>query len=156
RRRRPRDRRRPLLSRRAPRARGADSRRRRRRPGGDVRFLALVVLLAGCFSPQIDDGQFACADNQCPSGFTCAMCDLRCWRDPDHQCRVEPPDGAVPVTVDAPPPPPVDAAVPDVPIMEPDAPSPPDAPIATLDAPLPPDGAVEIDAPPGVPDAKPP
>ncbi len=119
-----------------------------------MRFLALVVLLAGCFSPQIDDGRFACADDQCPSGFTCARCDHHCWRDANHQCPVETPDAAI--SIDAPPPPPVDASIPDVPITTPDAPPSADAPISMLDAPLPPDAAVEIDAPPGAPDAKPP
>ena len=104
-----------------------------------MRFLALA-LLAGCFSPQIDDGKFACDDLACPSGFHCAMCDHRCYRDPTHQCAIEPPDGAV--TVDASVPPAADAPLPaDAPPPPPDARLPADSPPA-------PDAAPPIDAGP--------
>lgn len=119
-----------------------------------MRFLAPLVFLAACFSPQIDDGKFGCRDNACPSGFTCASCDQLCYRDPNHQCQTDTPDS--PITIDANLPPPVDAAMPDVPITMPDAPPmSADAPVSMLDAPLPPDGAVQVDAIPGAPDAKP-
>jgi len=35
--------------------------------------LALIALAAGCYSPDIADGQFSCAgDTPCPSGFVCS------------------------------------------------------------------------------------
>jgi hypothetical protein len=49
-------------------------------------ILALIALSAGCFNPNIEDGQYACnpmlGSTGCPPGFACAWCGL-CVRNTD-------------------------------------------------------------------------
>jgi hypothetical protein len=46
------------------------------------RILGLLVLAAGCYSPNIPNGQLKCSvnGNKCPAGFHCAT-DGKCWKD---------------------------------------------------------------------------
>src|SRR4051794_30884427 len=44
------------------------------------RTLGLALVLAGCYSPNIGNGQLKCtSDNKCPDGFHCAA-DKTCWK----------------------------------------------------------------------------
>jgi hypothetical protein len=49
-----------------------------------VRAFAFVVLLAGCFAPDLGDGAIACgvADDGCPPRYFCHA-DRRCYKTPD-------------------------------------------------------------------------
>lgn len=41
-----------------------------------------ALLLAGCFAPELGDGQVVCgAGGECPPGYGCGA-DRRCWRPP--------------------------------------------------------------------------
>jgi hypothetical protein len=46
-----------------------------------IKVAALALLLAGCYSPTIGNGQIACSkpDRKCPKGFVCLGDDL-CWK----------------------------------------------------------------------------
>jgi hypothetical protein len=45
------------------------------------RSFALFVLLAGCYSPNIGNGQLKCSsDGKCPDGFHCAT-NKTCWKN---------------------------------------------------------------------------
>lgn len=51
-----------------------------------MRRLAFVLLLAGCYTPKLTNGQFTCSasDTRCPSGMTC-VCNV-CTADPNMSC----------------------------------------------------------------------
>ena len=48
-------------------------------PAGAV--LALLVCLAGCYSPRIKDGTLSCTDGRCPNGFVCRSGENLCYHD---------------------------------------------------------------------------
>jgi len=50
--------------------------------------LAFACSLAGCFNPDVQEGQFRCSpdDTRCPSGFACDPCTNLC-RSPEHVCQ---------------------------------------------------------------------
>jgi hypothetical protein len=71
-------------------------RRSRPLPGGAV--LALLVCLAGCFSPKIKDGTLACADGGvCPNGFVCRSAINLCYRDHGDAATGDAADGSTEV-----------------------------------------------------------
>ena len=59
------------------------------------RTLGLVFLLAGCYSPNIGNGQLKCSsDNKCPDGFHCAG-DKTCWKNGQEPMPSPMPDMSV-------------------------------------------------------------
>src|SRR6185436_6445055 len=69
------------------------------------RALLLALLAAGCYHPDIGDGQYTCGagDARCPTGFVCDPC-ARCVR-PGRECNANPDGGGdmpacVPTTCD--------------------------------------------------------
>jgi hypothetical protein len=51
-----------------------------------VRALCLLaVLTAGCFKPDLGDGNVACGNNQlCPPKYFCHTSDQHCWKTPEN------------------------------------------------------------------------
>jgi len=104
-------------------------------------LVILALVLAGCYSPSVDDCQYQCSgdfDQPCPDGMFCNE-ESFCVGEPGALCGIEPPfDGGPDIDTSMPPDDasfPDDAFVPPMDSMVPDGGPPTDALVAPSETP---------------------